>query len=171
MSERWNQRYASGEASDRPPHPLVVQAAGARPPGVALDLACGLGRHSLYLAAQGWVVTAVDSSAVALDILRERAAEGLPVQAVLADLEAGEFPIEPNSWDLIVDCCFLQRSLFPGIRAGVRPGCLFVGVFPMSGINPAFLMSPGEGQELFGDWTLLHYSEGEYTEILAQKTV
>jgi SAM-dependent methyltransferase len=169
MPDRWNARYASGDVAERPPEPLLVEAVRHRIPGRALDLACGLGRHALYLAAQGWDVTAVDSSSVALDILSERAAEGLSVHPVLADLEAGEFQIEPNSWDLIVDCCYLQRDLFPAIRAGVRSGGLFVGVFPMTGINPAYLMRAGEGRELFSGWRLVNYMEAERTEIIAEK--
>lgn len=169
MDHRWDDRYASEEPLDRPPEELVIAFSGAGPAGVALDLACGLGRHSLYLASHGWSVTAVDSSVVALNILSERAAEGLPVTVVHADLEAGGFPIEPDSWDLIVDCCYLQRSLFPFIRAGLKPGGRFIGVFPMSGINLAYRMRPGEGRELFGDWNLLHYAEGARTEIVAVK--
>jgi SAM-dependent methyltransferase len=171
MPRDWNERYSTGEAADRPPEPLVVRAVIGRQPGRALDIACGLGRNALYLAAQGWHVTAVDYARVALDILAERAVEGLDVHPVLADLEAGEFDIEPESWDLIVDCCFLHRPLFPAIKSGTRPGGLFVGVFPMSGINPAFLMAPGEGRQLFGDWKLIHYEEAERTEIIAQKPV
>jgi hypothetical protein len=70
---------------------------------------------------------------------------------------------------LIADCSYLQRDLFPSIREGVRSGGLFIGVFPMSGINPAYLMRVGEGRELFGDWKLLHYIEAERTEIVAEK--
>lgn len=169
MNRDWNQRYASGEASDRPPEALVVEAVRGRAAGRALDLACGLGRNALYLAAQGWQVTAVDYSPVALDILSERAVEGLSVHPVLADLEAGQFQIESDAWDLIVDCCYLQRSLFASIRAGVKSAGLFVGVFPLSGIRPAFLIEAGEGRKLFGDWKLLHYAEGERTEIIAEK--
>jgi tellurite methyltransferase len=169
MSERWNARYASGEVTEKPPEALVIEAVRGRSGGRALDLACGLGRNALYLAAQGWDVVAVDSSRVALEILSERAAEGLAVHSVLADLEAGEFRIEPDSWDLIVDCCYLQRDLFPSIRDGVRSGGLFVGVFPMSGINPAYLMRAGEGRELFAGWKLLSYTEAERTGIIAGK--
>jgi len=169
VSHRWDERYADAALSERPPEALVVQVAETRTPGRALDLACGLGRNALYLAAQGWQVTAVDYSTVALDILSERAAEGLPVHIVHADLEKDEYAIAPNAWDLIIDCCYLQRSLFASIKAGVRQGGAFVGVFPMSGINPAYLMKPGEGRDLFEDWTLLHYTENERTEILAEK--
>ena len=169
MSERWNARYASGEVVEKPPDKLVTEALRGRKSGAALDLGCGTGRHALFLAAQGWDVTAVDSSSVALDILSERAAEGLRVHPVLADLEAAEFRIEANSWDLIIDVLYLQRDLFPSIREGVRSGGLFVGVFPMSGINPAYLMRAGEGRELFRDWKLLHYTEAERTEIIAER--
>jgi tellurite methyltransferase len=168
MAERWNARYASGDVAEKPPETLLVEAVRGYT-GSALDLACGLGRNALYLAAQGWHVTAVDSSSVALDILSERAAEGLSVHPVLADLETDEFRIEPDSWDLIVDCYYLQRDLFPSIRDGVRSGGLFVGVFPMSGINPAYLMRAGEGRELFEGWKLLHYTETERSQIVAEK--
>ena len=147
----------------------MVRAIQSRTPGRVLDLACGLGRNALYLAAQGWEVTAVDASSVAIAMLTERAVEGLTVHPVLADLESDEYSIQENSWDLIVKCCYLQRSLFPSVRNGVRTGGLFVGVFPMSGINPRFLMRSGEGRELFGDWKLLHYAEAERTEIVAEK--
>jgi SAM-dependent methyltransferase len=169
VSHRWDEKYANAAFSEKPPEPLVVQIAETRPPGRALDIACGLGRNALYLAAKGWQVTAVDYSTVALDILSERAAEGLPVHIVLADLEKNEYAIEPSAWDLIVDCCYLQRPLFPAIKAGVKKGGAFLGVFPMSGINPAYLMKPGEGRELFEDWMLLHYIETERTEVLAEK--
>jgi hypothetical protein len=106
---------------------------------------------------------------VALDILSERAAEGLGVHPVLADLEAGEFVIEAESWELIVDCNYLHRSLFASIREGLTSKGLFVGVFPMTGINPAYQMRAGEGRELFADWNLIHYAENTRTEIIAEK--
>lgn len=169
MPRDWNMHYATGQQEDRPPEPLLIQAIRNRPPGRALDLACGLGQNALFLAAQGWDVTAVDSSPVAIDILRERASEGPPVIAEVADLEAGAFVVMPNHWDLIVDCKYLQRSLFPAIREGIRSGGLFVGVFPMQGINPAFCMHPGEGRQLFAAWKLLHYEESAHAQIIAEK--
>jgi tellurite methyltransferase len=169
MGRDWNEKYASGEWNDKPPEPLVVEAARLRSPGRALDLACGPGRNALYLAKHNWDVTAVDSSPVALAMLSEGASGIATVHPVLADLETDEFAIEPRNWDLIIDCCYLQRSLFPDIKKGLRAGGVFVGVFPMTGINPRFLMRPGEGREFFGDWRLLQYREAERTEILAAK--
>src|SRR5215471_19399268 len=95
----WDERYKNAsrprEDLEAPPTPLVVRTARAAPAGDALDLACGAGRNALWLAEHGWRVTAVDGSAAAIDILRQRAAErGANVEARVADLEVGEFRIE-----------------------------------------------------------------------------
>lgn len=136
------------------------------PPGRALDLACGPGRHSLYLARLGWRVTAVDSSPVAIGLLREQAGR-LAIDAHLADLERGEFAIAPDSYQLICDFLYLQRDLFPQIRAGVHPGGIFVGAIHLlqEGCNaspqhPDFLLQPGELRGYFDGWKVLFYSEG-----------
>ncbi|MFI9509530.1 SAM-dependent methyltransferase [Nocardia sp. NPDC052566] len=56
------------------PNPLLVREIAGLPPGSALDLGCGEGADALWLAAQGWRVTAVDVSATALGRAAERAA-------------------------------------------------------------------------------------------------
>jgi SAM-dependent methyltransferase len=168
VASNWDLRYASGECGEKPPDPVVIEAARITGPGRALDLACGLGRHTRYLAERGWRVTAVDSSAVALRVLREQA---LPnVEVVQADLEQHEYQIAREGFDLILDCLYLQRSLFPAIRAGVRRDGLFAGVFATAGMNPAFLVAPGEIRSVFEDWELLLYTESEQrTSIIARR--
>lgn len=135
------------------------------PAGEALDLASGPGRHAVYLASLGWRVTAVDHSAVAIGILRRRAA-GQTVAAHGADLESGAFRIVPSAYDLICDFYYLHRALFPEIREGVRPGGLFVAAIHMvdpaaagGPHNPAFLLKPGELRHEFADWKIVFYSE------------
>ena len=94
----WNERYKHGQHISDEPHPLVVRFASPYPAGHALDLACGVGRHAIWLAERGWKVTAVDYSNVAIDILRQRATEkGVTVDSRVADLERHEFVIEPRS--------------------------------------------------------------------------
>ena len=98
----WNERYRlrerAAEDLDAAPTSLVVATAAKLVPGKALDLACGRGRNALWLAEHGWEVTAVDGAHVAIEILRTRALErGLKINAVVADLENGEFEIEPCS--------------------------------------------------------------------------
>lgn len=163
---KWAERQSIQELIEQP-HPLVVEFAGKLNLGRALDVACGVGRHALYLARRGWQVTAVDSSKVAIETLTNRAREfGLQIDARLADLETGEFVIEPGSYDLIVNCCYLQRELFPAIKSGVRVGGAAIAVIAMvdddpelKEMNPAFLLQPGELRAQFDDWELLHYVE------------
>src|SRR6266850_6468370 len=94
----WDERYSSGERAaediDAAPTPLLVEAAKRLTPGKALDLACGAGRNALWLAEQGWSVTAVDGAPAAIEIVRKKASErGLTVDARVADLEKREYRI------------------------------------------------------------------------------
>jgi SAM-dependent methyltransferase len=161
----WNCRYRGREHVDDAPLPLLVELVSKLPPGRALDLACGPGRHALHLAALGWSVTAVDSAVEGLKILRRRvAARELTMDIRPADLEKHEFAIAPSSFDLICDTFYLQRGLFPEIRVGVVPGGVFLGVIHVEDaaappMNPAFLLRPGELREMFADWDVLHYAE------------
>jgi SAM-dependent methyltransferase len=63
-------RVWSGRAN-----PVLVDVAGSLHPGTALDLGCGEGGDAVWLAQQGWRVTAVDVSATALDRAATLAAE------------------------------------------------------------------------------------------------
>jgi SAM-dependent methyltransferase len=99
----------------------------------------------------------VDSSAVALELLRREAPENIEV--VETDLEAENYRIEPARYDLICDTCFLHRPLFGKMRSGLRPGGVFVGVFPLEGMNPAWLMSPGELEGHFAGWEIVYSVE------------
>jgi tellurite methyltransferase len=165
----WDRRYREREHETEDANPIVTNFAGQIAPGSALDLACGTGRHTIWLAEHGWTVTAVDSSRVALDILQQRALErGVAVNIVLADLERHEFPIEPESYDLIVVCNYLQRDLFPVVRAGVRIGGAVIAVIAtvdsdpnVRPMNPAYLLNPGELRAQFEGWELIHDFEGK----------
>jgi SAM-dependent methyltransferase len=66
--DRWNQRYAATELVwSAGPNRFLEQEVSGLAPGRALDLACGEGRNAIWLAEQGWHVTAVDFSDVAID--------------------------------------------------------------------------------------------------------
>jgi tellurite methyltransferase len=161
----WDRHYSDAANLEQTPDPLLVEVAEMCPVGEALDLASGPGCNAIYLASLGWRVTAVDRSAVAIEILRGRAA-GLPVAAHAADLESGEFRIARDAYDLICNFYYLHRDLFPRIREGVRPGGLFVAAIYLvdpaatSGPHsPAFLLEPGELRREFADWKIVFYSE------------
>lgn len=166
MMSDWNERYRTG-AADSAASPLLVRAVSAERPGHALDLACGAGRNAVFLASHGWMVTAVDSSEVAIEQLQTRIGrEHLSIKAVLADLERGELEIPEQSFDLICDIFYLQRSLFPAIRNAVRHGGLFVGSIHMvdpdpsaKAMNQSFLLQPGELRREFDGWEVVHDEE------------
>jgi SAM-dependent methyltransferase len=126
--ERWNRRWAGEErvhASTAPSRLLAAEVADLRP-GAALDLACGAGRNAVWLAEQGWRVTAVDFSGVALRMARSLAAgRRAPVQWIEADVMAWTPPA--RAYDLVC-VCYLQlpaverRTALAGAADAVRPG-------------------------------------------------
>ena len=79
----WDARYAE-KGWLREPSSTVVAAVGDLPPGRAVDLAAGPGRHARWLAARGWQVTAVDFSAVGIEQGRAADPAGA-VEWVVAD--------------------------------------------------------------------------------------
>lgn len=169
---KWDERYLRGEHSTKEPSPLLRTAIASLKPGRALDIACGVGRHAIFLAEHGWHVTAVDSSRVGIEILQQRAREaGLTVEARVVDLESGEFHIEPGTYDLVCVFYYLQRDLFSPIRVGVKRGGTVVAAIHLNDgredakpANPAFLLEPGELKQLFADWEITYYREGESDE-------
>lgn len=93
--EKWRGRldeHRHAELMGRPSRFLVSAIEGCEP-GRALDLACGAGRHAVWLAERGWRVTAVDFSEVALaEARRLSAARGLDVEWIAADVLSWEPP-------------------------------------------------------------------------------
>ena len=143
--------------------PLVVSTVRELTPGRALDLACGFGRNALWLADQGWHVTAVDISTEAIAALRSDPR----IEARVADLEQCEYSIAPESWDLILMCRYLQRDLFEPAKRGVVPGGIVLAIVLLG--EGRFRANPGELRSHFGDWEILHYAEGSVAEIVARK--
>ena len=171
--QRWNRKYADreGPAHFRPSNLLVEHrhliAEMARdanlPDGAptsvprALDVACGFGGNSLYLASMGLQVDAVDISGVALARLQAEAARrSLRLRLVQADLNRWWVP--PSHYDLIIVTYYLNRDLMPLLSRGLRPGGLlfietrntaFLSERP--DFDPAFLLRPGELRQFAQD--------------------
>jgi SAM-dependent methyltransferase len=70
----WDARYAQGSPWSAGPNGTVRQVVEGLPPGRARDVACGDGRHAVWLARLGWQVDAIDFSAVAIERGKARAA-------------------------------------------------------------------------------------------------
>jgi tellurite methyltransferase len=163
--EQWNQRYRAGEQVFDAPSPLVVQFTRELTPGFALDLACGPGRNALYLAKHGWRVIAVDGSPVAVELLLR---SNPSIDARVVNLEAGEFQIEPEAFDLVLSCYFLERSLIAPMKAAIRPGGVLIAIVHLADADQPRGTSarayPGELRGLFEGWSILHYREGDPDE-------
>lgn len=98
----WDQRYAGSELvwSGEPNRTVAAEVADL-PTGRALDLAAGEGRNAVWLAQQGWAVTAVDFSATGLDKARRLAEQhAVTIETVLADVTS--YRPEPGRYDLVV---------------------------------------------------------------------
>lgn len=99
--EEWDARYASAEQvwSGRPNTALVAEVAGLAP-GRALDVGCGEGADAVWLARQGWDVTAIDVSEVALERAARHARDaGVEVRWTAAALE--DAPLRAGAFDLV----------------------------------------------------------------------
>lgn len=100
------------------------------PAGRILCLAEGEGRNAVFLAEQGFTVTAVDQSSVGLAKARRLAAErSVEIHTLVADLT--DFRIEPGAWDGIVSIFAhlppaSRRHVNRGVVAGLRPGGVLV---------------------------------------------
>jgi SAM-dependent methyltransferase len=128
---RWDIKYEQGLPSLTEPDPFFISAyerfvtSSLPKPGLALDLAGGLGRHALWLASRGWQVSVVDVSDVAIGKLSQAALE-LNVKLELLVGDAAEFRFEPAQFELIVLFYHLDRSLFPRIVSALKPGGLLI---------------------------------------------
>lgn len=72
-AEFWDSKYREHPTPRRQePNPVLAEVAVSLSPGVALDLGCGEGADALWLSAQGWRVTGVDVSGVALERAKAR---------------------------------------------------------------------------------------------------
>jgi tellurite methyltransferase len=169
--ERWDQRYATpGNDLKKGPNELLMSHAPPPRPGArALELACGLGHNALWLAEQGYTVDAIDISLTALRRARaEMVRRGLSgVNFVVADLDHFVLPV--CAYDLVCVFRFLDRSLFPAIRARVRPGGLVIyqtlnvrHLDRAPDCHPDHVLQLGELPRHFPRWTLLVVSDGGY---------
>jgi SAM-dependent methyltransferase len=76
-ADYWEDRYRGhGHAGPTRAHPALAEAVADRSPGAALEAGCGAGTNAIWLAGQGWQVTAVDIADSALRRGREAAQYG-----------------------------------------------------------------------------------------------
>ncbi len=128
-SHDWDARYASTDLLwGHGPNRFVRAELDGLEPGRALDLACGEGRNAIWLAEQGWQVTGIDFSPVAIDRARRLAAE----RGVSARFEVGNALTASEQDMSLVVLAYLQlppeeRSAAVAIaRDALAPGGTFL---------------------------------------------
>ena len=170
--ERWNKKYKNN------PIPIkivevVEQYAKLSTGKKALDIACGMGRNSRFLAEEGFEVDALDISPIAIENLQN--IENISAQEVDFDT----YKLKENSYDLIVCTYFLKRSLFPQIEKALKEGGIFIFETFMhhpdntkAPSNRSFLLEEGELEVTFDDrYEILHLREFMEEGICGEKSM
>ena len=127
----------------------------------------GEGRNAVFLAMKGFEVDGVDLSEVALKKARRLARENkVSITTIEADLNT--YTIKPESYDVILNIDYLQRSLIPQIKRGLKHGGVVVyenytvKQLENTGgkaLQRNFLVDEGELPKLFKDFKVIVYRE------------
>jgi SAM-dependent methyltransferase len=171
QTEGWRVFFNNIYANPNPgfktePNTLLMSAVAGRTPGRALDVSTGQGRNALFLAIQGWDVTATDISDEGLKLAGRNADRaGVHIHTVLTSNEA--FDLGTAAWDLIVmtyapvpltDPDYVKR-----ISDALRPtGLIVVESFASEataqGRRPVDI-DPAHLQRAFADFHILHFED------------
>lgn len=147
------------------PSPWVKRFAKAIPQGgLVLDLACGGGRHSAFLADLGYSVLAVDR-----DISAVKSLQNPKIGLSELDLEASQWPLDGQTFSGIVVTNYLYRPFLDQLpNMLIENGVLIYETFALGNerfgkpSNPNFLLGEGE---------LLHLAERFSLKVLAYEDI
>jgi tellurite methyltransferase len=173
---RWDTRYRERPEAWSHPDEFLVRVHGQflrdMPAGLALDLAGGAGRNSLFLIERGWRVDLVDISEVALELAQQKfhsAQAGVGIGALRTEAVDLNQVIDlgRDRYHLIVAFYFLRRELFPALVAALKPGGILIyRTYTIDRMNvpggpadPAYLLQPGELRRAFHSLNILYYNE------------
>lgn len=169
----WDKKYRERSHSSMEPDPFLVSAYDeflfGTTPGLALDVAGGVGRHSIWLAQRGWRVRLVDISEIGIQQAQENAKDAGTASSIsveVCDLNAMQ-DLGREQYDLVVVFFFLQRELFPALAAAVKPGGFLIyktytteqKKFAGGPSHPMFLLQSNELLRAFSSLRVLHYHE------------
>ena len=159
------------------PSSFLVKYASQIPPGRVLDLACGTGRHALYLAKQGYEVVGLDRNTEALAALSKAAQERhLPnVKGWELDLEVDSEnspSLGNNEFSGVLVFNYLYRPIFPSILKALKPeGILIYETFLIDNHHQyqhprrkEFCLEHNELLRLATGMRVLHYEEGQHPD-------
>lgn len=187
---RWDTKYRESPQSWTDPDDFLQRAYSEFlvnvPPGVALDVAGGAGRNSVYLLERGWHVKLLDLSEVGLGLAKEKARagassrDGVNLELHQIDLNTAD-DLGKSQFDLIMVFYFLRRELFSAIAEALRPGgWLVYRTYTIDRMkvaggpdDPRYLLQPNELLHAFTHLRVMHYRETitgkAAAELIAQK--
>jgi len=157
---RWNKKYLSDHPISDEPIDLVRYYHVLAHRGLALDIACGKGRHSKFLVQNDFRVDALDISEVALNEIAH--IDKIYTQSVDFD----DFTFAHNSYDLVVCTYYLNRQIFPSIIESMRDEAILIyETFVNHPDNtkapskPEYLLEENELKNAFGELEPIYYDE------------
>lgn len=173
---KWNRRFGSEDSFlGELPSPFLAKEIGRikllAPGPMALDIACGEGRNSIFLAQHGFRVTALDVSDVGIAKAAMRAkTAGVTVDFRIQDLD--DYPVT-EKFDLIINFNFLLRPLIHDEVEALNPGGLLIfdtileSPQLLTAHNPDYLLRRGELRRIFEayDGKILFAEESERGEM------
>lgn len=128
-TEFWEQHYekATSETSGRPTA-VLEKFVTDRTPGAALELGCGKGDDAVWLAKNGWAVTAIDISATAMGYARANAVRNSVLEKItfdqrdlMTDFPTGSFALVTAQF-LESPVVFARNSIINCASRLVAPG-------------------------------------------------
>jgi len=166
-AENLSQEQQSSKCVPVGPSALLVRFSDFLPhSGLALDLACGYGRNTLYLAREGLPAIGIDGSRKALLAGREAAIRS-KLEACFLQADLTRFGLPANKFSVVICFKYRNREFYPSIRAALRPGGLLLYetytcehmLYGLKPRNPEHLLERGELYGAFSDWDIIFYRE------------
>ena len=166
---RWNKRHI-----DKPMRhnvePIIEKYIDEASVGTALDIACGTGRNTHFLAEKGFIVDAVDLSDYALSEIKNLAT----INKIEEDLDT--YNLAVNKYDLILNINYLNRRFYPQIKEALKSGGIVIfetfivahGDFK-NPANPEFLLRKNELLHTFIGLDTIYYEERNEINLRGEK--
>ncbi|MCF6310747.1 MAG: methyltransferase domain-containing protein [Sulfurimonas sp.] len=167
---RWNERY-SDNPMPQTVSPLVEKYIEHVNIGQAIDLACGTGRNTHYLADLGFCVDAIDISDYAL----ERVKNSATINKIDTDLD--RYNLTPYKYDLIVNVNYLNRRLVSQMKDALKSGGVIIfetfivahGDFKLPTTNLDYLLRKNELLHSFIGLDIIYYEEKIDTNLKGER--
>ena len=162
--EKWNYHYKTLTDAGSVADVLKENVSLLPSDGVALDIACGTGANSLFLASLGMEVKAWDFSKTAIDAIKGVLTNGEKIFPEEVEISSSSF--DNHQFDLILCCHYLDRAIAKAIYNATAPGGLIIYQtftserrFEVGPSNPEFLLHYRELFFLVRECEILSYRE------------